>query len=144
MLSRTLSKAGSEQITGSAKRFISPRIKSSTDSYLISLYLQGHQGARGIQEILIYIIMHRNHIILSYLRVISSTAMLPHAPVSNTLLFLVPRPFHPFSSNLPLAFGLAYTCYSLATAYCHTIARACFDQPVPQLVSLFLSEPVTR
>jgi hypothetical protein len=31
----------------------------------------------------------------------------PPCPVSNALLPVVPLPFHPFSSNLPVAFGLA-------------------------------------
>jgi hypothetical protein len=44
MLSRAISKAGSEQITGSAKRFISPRKK---DPRIFTPYLYNYRGIRG-------------------------------------------------------------------------------------------------
>ena len=100
----------------------------------------GASGARGTQEILIFLIMHGNHIIPSHLRVISSTAMVPHAPF-RMLSFLWSRfPFTPFLPTYQLLLGS----HNHVTRWPHTIARACFDQPVPQLVSLFVSKPVTR
>ena len=76
-------KQASEQITGPAKRFISPRKKDI--GFLSHIFMPtGASGARGIQEILIYMLMHRDHILHE---IISSTAMLPHAPFRMLFFF---------------------------------------------------------